>query len=145
MGLPKIIYTPVSTPVELDCKRGPQNFQCYYATRKNENVSTSGLKETVLEHNDILISFDMPAMRIDDDLPAWAALMSFALGGGQFDFYPNISIDEHYHLVSEDTGFAPAYVGLRTYKASFLFRVVPDSIAPADPSQVLKRIAGISS
>jgi len=123
--------------------RGPRNFQAFYSSRKNDNLSTSGLRERVLEANDILITFEMPALRIDDDLPAWAGFMYWALGGLQFDFYPNSDINEHYHCVSDDDNFTPQRVGLRVYSAAFQLRVVPDSIAPASPAQVLQRINGI--
>lgn len=145
MGLPKIVYDAGAGLVVLQCVRGPRAFQCFYKTRKNDNLATSGVRERVLEGNDILITFEMPAMRADDDLPAWAAFMKFALAGTQFDFYPNVDINEHYHLVSEDEGWEPARTGLGVYAAAFKFRVAPDSIAPADPVQVIKRFNGIAT
>ena len=145
MGLPRIVYDPGTGIVALDFVRGPQDFKCFYQTRKNDNLSTSGLRERVTEANDILITFGMPALRIDDDLPAWGTFMKFALAGGQFDFYPNVSINEHYHCVSEDDNFTPARVGMMVYSAAFQFRIVPDGLAPATPAVVLKRFNGIAT
>ncbi len=146
MGLPKIVYDAGAGPVVLTFQRGPQEFRASWDTRAHDNLATSGVRERVLEAHDILITFRMGHMRVDDptDLPAWAAFMKFALGGGQFGFYPNVDIDEQYHCVVDDDGFEPERVAPGMYGAAFEFRVVPDAIAPADPVQVVKRLNGIA-
>ncbi len=144
MGLPKIVYDAGAGPVVLQCVRGPQGFRASWSTRKHDNLATSGLRERVVEGSDILIAFTMGHMKVDDDLPAWSAFAKFALGGGQFDFYPNVDINEHYHCVSEDEEWLPERVAPGMYAAGVVFRVVPDEVAPADPGQVLKRFNGIA-
>jgi hypothetical protein len=140
----KIVYDAGSGSVVLNTQRGPHDFRAYYQTRKHDNLATSGVRERVLEGNDILISFRMGFMKVDDDLAAWAAFMKYALGGGQFDFYPHDTINEQYHCVSEDEGFEPERVAPGRYAAGFVFRVAPDVLAPADPGVVLKRFNGIA-
>lgn len=145
MGLPKIVYDPGTGAVELEFLRGPQRFQCGYSTRAHDNLATSGIRERVLEGNDILISFNMPHLGIGDDLPEWAAFMKWALGGGQFDFYPDADLPDYYHLISDDDGFAPMRTAPGRYGAGFRFRVVPDEQAPADPSVVMERFYGVAA
>ena len=149
IGLPQITYTPVSTLVTLSFQRGPQDFRCPYSGRVHDNLSTAGWRERVVEALDTLISFNMSNMSEWDqtDLSAWYTFMAWALGGGQFNFYPNISIaTEYYHCVCENTDFEPVRVGPGYYKTSFKLRVVPDSQAPAGgPGQVMRRFYGVAT
>ena len=139
----KIVYNPGSGDVTLTSVRGPNNFQCAYRSRVHDNLATSGFRERVFEASDMVISFTMPAMVVDGDLPDWCAFMTFALAGGQFDFYPNSALSDHYHCVSEDEGFAPARVAPARYSASFRFQIVPDDHAPGDPAYVLQKFYGV--
>jgi hypothetical protein len=145
MSLPKIIYTPVSTPITLQFVRGPQQFGCYYSLRAHDNLSTGGLRERVVEASDMLIAFSMLALRMGDDMDDWASFMAHALAGGQFDFYPNAALASSYcHCVSDDTEFQPARNAPGQYAASFKWRIVPDSQAPANPGVVMGWFYGIS-
>lgn len=128
----------------LNFERGPQGFTCSFQTRKNDNLATSGIRERVLEGNDILIGFTMGHLLVLEDLDEWAAFQKFALEGGQFEFHPNADLADFYHCVSEDEGFEFEKVGPGRYAAAFHFRVVPDAQAPADPSVVMKRFYGIA-
>lgn len=145
MGLPKIVYDAGAGAVTLTFLRGPQGFRCFYQARAHDNLATSGVRERVLEGNDILIAFSMESLRVDGDLPEWAAWAKWALGGGQFDFYPDRNLPDYYHCVSEDEGFEPLRVAPRVYRADFTLRVVPDGQAPADPSVVMERFYGIAA
>ncbi len=145
MGLTKIIYDAGSGPVELAFLRGPQGFQCGYSTRAHDNLATSGIRERVLEGNDILIAFRMDHLAVEEDLPEWAAFMKWALGGGQFDFYPDADLPDYYHCVSDDEGFEPVRTGPGRYGVGFRIRIVPDEQAPADPSVVMKRFYGVGA
>lgn len=155
MGLPKIVYYPATLdppswtgaqePVELAFANGPQNFICYTEGRVHDNLATGGqARERVVEHLDLMIEFTMPAMDLAA-LNQWELFMQFALAGGQFDFYPNSAINERYHCLADDTRFQPRRAGFQRYSASFLFRIVPDSLAPAGSSQVLARFHGVAA
>lgn len=144
MALPKVIYnTGAGGDVTLQFAGGPQDFTPRWAWRGARNVATSGLVESVEQGRDILIGFAMPAMTLTE-VASWAALMGWMLGGGQADLYPDASLSEHYHVVSEDQGFEPKRVGPGRYAASFAWRIVPDDHAPAGPDVVLKRFYGIA-
>ena len=145
MALPKIVYDAGAGNVTLQFVRGPQRFQCGYQTRAHDNLATSGIRERVLEGNDILIAFGMVHMRVEGDLPEWSAFMKWALGGGQFDFYPDADLPDYYHCVSDDEGFAPQWTAPGQYGAEFRLRVVPDGQAPADPSEVIQRFYGVGA
>jgi hypothetical protein len=145
MGLPKVIYDAGVGAVTLQLVRGPQNFRCYYKSRLHDNLATSGIRERVVEAHDILIAYEMQALRVTDDLDDWTAFMVFALGGGQCEFYPDAALPDYYHLVSDDEGFEPARTGPGQYAAAFRWRIVPDALAPADVSVVMKRFYGIGA
>lgn len=144
MGLPRITYDAGAGQVVVQCVRGPQGFVCQWETRAHDNLATSGVRERVVEANDILIRFEMRYMKVDEDLPQWAAFMKFALGGGQFFFSPDSGLADFYNCVCENEGFEPLRAGPGIYGASFNFRIVPDAQAPADPSVVMRRFYGIA-
>ncbi len=149
IALPKIVYTPSGgSPTTLQFKRGPQNFQCVYDARANDNLSTSGLRERVFEFADMLITFSMQNMLIADstDYPAWAAFMKSALPGITFAFYPNTSsgfVSDYCNCVLDDKAWKPVRQGPGRYAADFNFRVVPDIYMPSDPSVVMEWFYGI--
>jgi hypothetical protein len=144
MALPKVVYDAGAGPVTLQFARGPQNFKPYFASVIHDNEATSGARERVTERNDLLLSFSMGYMRVDDDLAGWSAFMAWALGGGQFSFYPNAALADYYTCVSEDEGFEPALVAPGIYGAAFVWRVWPDARMPAGPGVVLARFYGIA-
>lgn len=145
MSLPKVIYDPGSGNVTLLFLRGPRQFACFYSARVHDNLATGGLRERVVEAKDILITFEMPAIRVTDDYDDWATFMDWALAGGQFSFYPDASLtSDYYHCVSDDTGFEYARNAPGQYAAAFRWRIVPDSQAPDDPGEVMKRFYGIT-
>ena len=149
IGLPQITYTPVSTLLTLSFQRGPQDFRCLYSGRVHDNLSTAGYRERVVEALDVLITFSMGNMSEWDqtDLSAWYTFMDYALGGGQFNFYPNIVIaTEYYHCVADNTDFEPVRKGPGFYSTKFNFRIVPDTQAPAGgPGQVMRRFYGVTT
>jgi hypothetical protein len=98
----------------------------------------------VCEAADIVISFTMPGIRVDEDLDDWAAFALFALGGGQFSFYPHSDGADYYHCVADDEAMEPVRVGVGVYAVTFKWRIVPDGQAPAGPDVVLKKFYGVS-
>jgi hypothetical protein len=143
MALPKIIYDAGSGPTTLQCVRGPQGFVCRVESRKHDNLAASGIRERVVESNDLIIQFTMPSVAIDGDWPAWCLFGTWALYGAQFDFYPDADLADYYHCVSDDEGFEPSRTSPGRYALSFRFRIVPDGQAPVGPGEVLERFYGI--
>ena len=140
--LPKIVYG--GGPTTLQFKRGPQAFVPYWKPRLHDNVSTSGAaRERVVENPDILISFQMQHLVIDDDMPGWMTFMAFALAGGEFEFFPNSAMTDFYNCVDDLGEWAPKYTAPKKYSASFRLRVLVDAQTPSDPGVILKRFYGI--
>jgi hypothetical protein len=146
MSYPQIVYNPGSGNVTLAFTRGPLDFTCEWAGRVHDNLSTSGLvRERVVENLDILISFQMPHMIADQDMPGWASFLAFALAGGEFQFYPSSTLADNYNCVLEDAGWKPKWNAIKKYGSTITLRVLQDSSAPSDPGVVLRRFYGITS
>jgi hypothetical protein len=140
---PQIVYNPGGGAVTLAFKRGPQNFKPYFAPRLHDNLATSGAaRERVVENADILISFEMQHVIIDDDMPGWEAFMAWALPGGQFKFYPNAAMTDFYNCVDENGKSEWAWTAPKKYKQTFLFRILQDGQAPPDTATILRRFYG---
>src|SRR5438128_4395077 len=130
MAYPKIIYNPGGGPTTFQFQRFPRKVPAYFgvATR-HDNVASSGLRESVLERIDNFLEFEMEWVGIGADVIAWAAFMSYALQGGQFDYYPNSALPGFTTYVLEDTNWKPAYKVPAQYTFSALFRQVPGQTA----------------
>jgi hypothetical protein len=145
-GACQIIYTPASTAIYLNFALPPVNFMPYFDARVHDNLSTDGsVRERVVENPDILISFEMPYMKVAVDLQAWAQFYAYALLGGGFAFCPNTGLPDQYNCVLEDTAWKPARKAPAMYGAPVVIRILQDSVCPADPSVVLRRFYGIST
>jgi hypothetical protein len=143
MALPKLVYNAGAGAVTLQFQRGPKDFRCELSAKVHDNVATSGLRERVHERADMLVSFAMPSLVVGDDYDQWAAFAAWALRGGQFDFYPNASIDYHFHCIADDDGFSPVRVAVKRYSATFAWRVVPDAAMPTSVAVVMESFYGL--
>lgn len=142
----KIVYNAGAGNVTLTLKRGPLNFRPYWDGRLHDNLGTDGSKrERVIENLDILISFEMPHLLLQDDMTAWASFEAFALPGGGFQLYPSDQLTEKYNCVLEDSKFEMTRNAPQKYGAPVVIRILQDAQAPADPAQVLRRFYGISA
>src|SRR5580704_6919767 len=93
MGVGQISYTkPGPTVVTFNIARGLQSFIAEDSARRHDNISTSGLKESVYEATDLLIGFTMPGMVLGGDYTDWRNFYAWALAGGTFIFVPNSSV-----------------------------------------------------
>jgi hypothetical protein len=144
MGLPLVTYPAATEHTHLQFVRGPQNFRCQAKAVVHDNDATSGVRERVTERTDLLLSFTMPALRVNGDLPDWSTFMAWALGGGEFWFSPDSSLGDYYTCVSEDEEFTPERRAPGVYSASFVWRIVADELAPAGPGEVLGAFYGIT-
>ena len=141
MALPLIKYG--TGPTILAFVRGPRDFRAYYASRAHDNVATGGLRERVVEHHDLMVSFAMEALRVDDDLAAWGTFVRWALDGGTFEFHPyGAGLDYWFRCVLEDQGWAIERRAPGVYGAQFVLRVVPDEKEPASVAEVMLKFYG---
>lgn len=142
-NFPKVVWG--TGPTTLVFQRGPMNFMPYWAPVVHDNVSTSGVvRERVVESMPILISFELPAIRLGDDAEAWASFEAFALAGSSFQFYPNQGLADYYNCVSEDTEWKPKRNAVGQYTVPMTFRMLMDAQAAPDPVTVLRRFNGLT-
>lgn len=144
MSFPKIVYNAGGGNVTLSFARPPQDFTSYAAPVVHDNIATSGQKERLLEYRHQFIAFTMPYLRVPGDLIEWGAFMDWALGGGEFDFYPDAALATFFTCTVEGDRFEPRRNAPGQYSADFLFRIVPGATEPADPTVVMKRYYGIA-
>lgn len=156
MGSPQISYG--SAPTVLSFLRGPLNFNAEDSARRHDNVSTSGLRESVFEAIDIMISFTMPALLMGTsgaaDYTAWKNFYAWAVQGGEFAFTPNTSVTVagapwsgapySFNCLLEDTSFKPKKIGMGRFSLDCKFRVaLGDAYAPANSGQIMEAFWGI--
>lgn len=141
-----IVYNPGSGDVTLTFKRGPLDFRAGWEGVVHDNPPSSGAEfERVTENRTLMISFQMPHMVVADDLESWESLMSFALTGAAFKFYPTASIDYWFNCQLVDQGWSPARTARKKYGAPVKLRVVEDAHTPTGPVAILRRFYGLSS
>jgi len=145
MAVPKIIYNAGAGNVTVTFSRGPQGFQAWPKAVGHTNVATSGLTESVQERVEIHVSFNMQHVRIDDDYVAWSAFIAWALPGGQFKFYPDSTQATYYNCVMEGDEAQFPWKAPRVYSGAFHFRILPDSAAPSNAGEVMRKYYGYTS
>ena len=105
MSYPKIVYTPIgSTPQTLTFSLPPTRQPgAWKVAVRHDNVSTSGVRESVLERMDQFLEINMDWIQSGSELAAWQSFLDFALTGATFDYYPDASAPLLTTCVLEDT------------------------------------------
>ena len=125
MSFPKIVYNPGGGEVTLTFLRPARMLPGYHREAvRHDNVSTAGVRESVLERVDEFLTFEMPYVSTGADLTAWAAFMNYALAGGQFQFYPDASQVDYTLYWLEDTTWLAAYKAAGEFSFAVKFRRV---------------------
>ncbi len=122
MANPKIVYDPGTGPTTLNFVYPPRRVPgCVYKAVRHDNLATSGVRESVVERIDQFLELEMEWVLSGPDLSAWASFMIFALGGGQFSFYPDSSQPSFLNCWLEETDFNAQYKapGKYTFKMTF--------------------------
>jgi hypothetical protein len=122
MANPQIIYDAGSGPVTLSFTQLPRRVPAYeYAAVRHDNVSSAGVRESVLERIDVFLELEMERVASGSDVQAWDEFMQFALGGGQFAYYPDSAESAYTNYWLEDTNWTAAYktAGQYTFKLKF--------------------------
>ncbi len=127
MSNPKITYTPLAGGIiqTLTFARPPRFVAAYnrIATR-HDNLSTAGVKETVVERVDNFFELTLEYVGIGSNLTAWAAFMQDALQGVQFDYFPDASLPDYATCTLDDTDWKAEYKSPAQYTFKVLFREV---------------------
>jgi hypothetical protein len=125
MSNPKIVYDPGTGPTILEFMRPPQKVPAYeYRAVRHDNISSAGVREAVLERIDSFLELEMEWIALGADVQSWNQFMQFALGGGQFGYYPDSSLAEFTNYWLEDTDWSAAYKAPGHYSFKLKFRQV---------------------
>lgn len=125
MANPQIIYDAGSGPVTLSFAQPPRKVPAYqYSAVRHDNVSSAGVRESVLERIDTFLELEMEWVEIGTDVEGWNAFTEFALGGGQFGYYPDASESAFTNYWLEDTDWTAAYKAPGHYSFKMKFRKV---------------------
>lgn len=87
MAYPKIIYNATTLTFSL-----PPVMQSVEEERqavRHDSVSSSGVRQSIVERVDYFLTLQMDWVPLDADLAAWAAFIDFAILGNSFDYYPD--------------------------------------------------------
>jgi len=124
MILPKFSYndgsavnfTPAIAP------KGKYAQDALDATR-HDSITSSGKKQSVVENIANLQELNFPFVP-DSDISSWNRFFAWALGGGQFDYYPDSTSGTKETMTLEDTNWTPAFTVIGYYTFKFRMRKV---------------------
>ena len=113
MANPQIIYTPAGgTQQTLSFTSPPQQQPAYEKSAvRHDNVSTAGIRESVLERIDQFMEISLDWIRAGTDLANWTAFLDFALTGAAFAYYPDSSVNFYTNYVLDDSMRDPRLQG----------------------------------
>jgi hypothetical protein len=125
VAFPCIVYNPGTGPVTLGFHRPPRRVPAYeYEAVRHDNISSAGIREAILERIDTFLEFEMEWVAIGADVAAWNAFMSYALQGGQFQYYPDATQPGYTNYWLEDTNWKAGYKAPGQYTFRLKFRQV---------------------
>lgn len=125
MAFPKIVYNPGSGSVTLAFLRPARKVPYAWQTaQRTDTLSTAGVKQSILKRLENFLEFEMEWIARGADADAWVAFMSYALTGGQFDYYPDASLTGHTTYTLEETDFNLAYKAPGQHRYKMKFRAV---------------------
>ncbi len=126
MANPKIVYTPIGgTAQTLNFSAPPRQQPGYSKTAvRHDNISTAGVRESVLERIDTFLEFTVDYIRAGSDLAAWSAFLDYALTGAPFSYYPDSSQSGSQSYLLENTDATIQYKGPRVYSLAVKFRAL---------------------
>ena len=124
MSYPKIVYTPAGgTEQTLSFTSAPRQQPGYAKSAvRHDNISTAGIRESVLERIDAFLEFSVDYIQAGNDLENWSNFLDFALTGAPFAYYPDASQTGFINCLLEDTSDTVAYVSPGVYSVKVKFR-----------------------
>jgi hypothetical protein len=124
VSYPKIVYTPAGgTEQTLNFTSAPRQQPGYSKSAvRHDNISTAGVRESVLERIDTFLELSVEYIQAGNGLAGWSAFLDFALAGAPFAYYPDASQSAFINCLLEDTGETVAYVAPGIYSVKVKFR-----------------------
>ncbi|HET9179022.1 MAG TPA: hypothetical protein VFQ24_11755 [Terriglobia bacterium] len=104
MANPKIVYTPAGGGEQvLNFSSAPRQQPGYSKSAvRHDNISTAGVRESVLERIDTFLEINVDYIQAGNDLAGWSAFLDFALTGGPFAYYPDATQPAFINCLLED-------------------------------------------
>ena len=105
MANPKIVFTLAGGGEQtLTFAFPPQQQPGYFRSAvRHDNVSTAGIRESVLERTDEFLELSLAWIRAGSNLAAWQAFLDQALTGASFSYYPDAGQLAFANYILEDT------------------------------------------
>ena len=124
MAYPKILYTPDGgTEQTLNFTSAPRQLPGYSRSAvRHDNISTAGVRESVLERIDTYLEINLDYIQTGSDLENWSNFLDYALTGAPFAYYPDASQTGFINCLLEDTSDTIAYVAPGIYSVKVKFR-----------------------
>jgi len=124
VSYPKIVYTPSGAAEQtLNFTSAPRQQPGYSKNAvRHDNISTAGIRESVLERIETFVELSMDYIQAGADLENWSNFLDFALTGAPFAYYPDASQAGFISCLLEDTGETVAYVAPGIYSVKVKFR-----------------------
>jgi hypothetical protein len=115
-------FATAFNPTYAATKKEPVPLSGMEAVR-HDSYTTSGLSQNILERIDRVFPLDFPTVP-SGDLGAWDAFISWAIAGGQFQYYPDASNLSVYVVCKMTSLKVPyKYVAPQTFAISFDCRI----------------------
>lgn len=124
MSNPKIVYTPSDGfEVTLDFSVPPRQVPAYHkVAARHDNLSTTGIRESVLERVEEFLDLTVEWIPAGADLDHWRNFLDHALTGAPFAYYADASQSSFSNYVLEDTEARLDYRAPGLYSLALKFR-----------------------
>jgi len=126
LTVPKIGYYPPAgggyTTFTFTYPPRRQPFKAYETTR-HDNISSAGVRETIVERTDEFLYLEMEYVVAGSDVTAWQTFIQAALLGTSFDYYPDSTLGTYSTYVLEGTTWRADYKSLGMYTFSIKARL----------------------
>jgi hypothetical protein len=124
MANPKITYTPSGgTEQTLSFVSPPTRQPAAWKTAvRHDNVSSAGVRESVLERVDQFLEVNLDWIRSGADAANWQSFLDYALTGSAFAYYPDASVSSFTNYTLEDTDVRIEFKAAGVYTLTMKWR-----------------------
>jgi hypothetical protein len=124
MSNPKIVYTPQDGAEQTLSFSFPPRQQPAYVCNavRHDNISTAGIRESILERTDQFLELSLESIQAGADLENWQAFLDYALTGAPFAYYPDAAQPAFLNYALEPTELRIEYKGPGLYTLALKFR-----------------------
>ena len=124
--VPKIVYDSGSGPVTLNFTYPDTGkpYADWLSAQRTDAITSSGIRQPVIARVDVMKSLQVENVPWAD-LPAWSDFLRFAIGGGIFLFYPDVTQPIYSTWELSDDKFSPKFSARGLSKLTLNLRRVP--------------------